>query len=433
MRNKCGACPFFIMSRVSLGKVNTRMLQKLSIAVSLALLLISAAAYAAASQPVAVTTFACSGNKSQRVGPCPHGGEPSFLIQGSDGNFYGTSFVSSEGDQSQPNGGTVFSVTPSGQFTLLHTFLPGAKNNYPNGNNPGSITEASDGNLYGVTFNGGVPEQGVVYRVGRKSGFKVIHQFCSVRNCTDGIIASKLVAGLDGNLYGLTIAGGTGSCFAGCGTIFRVVPATGTYEVMFNFDGKADGDHPISLTLAPDGSFYGFSGAIFHYVPATGDFQSLPGTTFPLFGLDGSFPTDSMVIANGKIYGLYTIYQMGGAGLFEVNLDGSNLNLFPRYNTTVSGGSPSGVLLASDGNLWVAEHVANNFSGDLISLSLSTGMVLKTLKPFGVHAAVGALPTALLQVKDGTLWGTTTMFGKVPAGHFGDGVVYRLNAGLPPR
>jgi uncharacterized repeat protein (TIGR03803 family) len=408
------------------------MSQKVFIALSLALLLGSAAAHAANPQPVAVTTFACSGNKAQRVGPCPHGGEPGSLIQGSDGNFYGTTFVSSEGNQSQPNGGTVFSVTPKGQFSLLHTFLPGVKNNYPNGNNPSSITEGSDGNLYGVTSNGGVPGDGVLYRVGRKSGFKVIHSFCSATNCTDGYIPETIVAGTDGNLYGLTIAGGTGNCFAGCGTIFRVVPATGTYEVVFNFDGKADGDRPGSLTLAPDGSFYGFSGVIFHYVPATGDFQVLPGTMFPLFGDDGSVPR-GMFIANGKIYGLYTIYLIGGSGLFEVNLDGSNLHLFPEYNNTTTGGSPSGVLLASDGNLWVAEHVANNSNGDLIAVSLSTGTVLMTLKPFGINAAVGAPPAALLQVKDGTLWGTTTMFGKVSAGHFGDGVVYSLNAGLPPQ
>ena len=408
------------------------MSQKVLIGLSLALLLGSAAAHAANPKPVAVATFACSGTKTQRVGPCRHGGEPGSLIQGSDGNFYGTTFVSSEGNQSQPNGGTVFSVTPNGQFTLLHTFLPGAGNNYPNGNNPSSITEGSDGNLYGVTFNGGVPGHGVLYRVGRKSGFEVIHSFCSARNCTDGVIASELVAGLDGNLYGLTIAGGTGNCFAGCGTIFRVVPAPGTYEVVFNFDGKADGDRPGSLTLAPDGSFYGFSGAIFHYVPATGDFQVLPGTMFPLFGDDGSVPR-GMFIANGKIYGLYTIYLIGGSGLFEVNLDGSNLHLFPEYNTTTTGGSPGGMLVASDGNLWVAEQTANNFNGDLIAVSLSTGTVLKTLNPFSVNAAVGAPPSALLQVKDGTLWGTTTMFGKVSTGHFGDGVVYSLNAGLLPQ
>jgi hypothetical protein len=72
---------------------------------------------------------------------------------------------------------------------------------------------------------------------------------------------------------------------------------------------------------------------------------------------------------------------MGGAGLFEVNLDGSNLNLFPLYNTTSNGGSPSGVLLASDGNLWAAEHVASNVNRDLIAFSLSTGTLLKTLGP----------------------------------------------------
>jgi uncharacterized repeat protein (TIGR03803 family) len=406
------------------------MSQKIFIALSLALLLGSAAAHAANPQPVAVATFACSGNKAQRVGPCPHGGEPGSLIQGSDGNFYGTTFVSSEGNLSLPNGGTVFSVTPNGKFTLLHTFLPGVKNNYPNGNHPDSITEGSDGNLYGVTFDGGVPGGGVLYRVSRKSGFQLIHQFCSAKNCTDGYLPETMVAGTDGNLYGLTRAGGTGNCFAGCGTIFRVVPATGTYEVVFNFDGHADGNLPGSLTLAPDGSIYGFSGAIFHYVPATGDFQLLPGTAFPRFNGDfGSFPTTSMVIASGKLYGLYTIYKIGGAGLFEVNLDGSNLKLFPEYNTTPNGVVPTGMLLASDGNLWVAQNLPNN----LVALSLSTGTVLKTLKPFSINAAVGATPAALLQVKDGTLWGTTAMFGKVSAGHFGDGVVYSLNAGLPPR
>jgi len=410
------------------------MSRNFSIALCLALLLASAAAYATTPQAVAVKTFACSGNKSQRIGPCPQGGEPNFLIQGSDGNFYGTALVSSEQNLSGPSGGgTVFSLTPSGTFTVLHTFVRGTDKNYPNGNNPGPLTEGSDGNLYGETFAGGVSGHGVVYRVSKKGKFQVIHQFCSATNCADGYNGEKMVAGKDGNLYGLTVAGGTGNCSGGCGTIFRVVPATGAYEVVFNFNGSTDGAAPISLTLAPDGSFYGFSTALFHYTPATGDFQLIPGTTFPLFGLDPSAPTSRMVISNRKIYGLYSIYEIGGSGLFELNLDGTNLKLFPRYNTTFSGGAPSGLLLASDGNLWVAEQLANNSNGDLIALSLSTGTVLKTLKPFSINGAVGALPAALLQVKDGTLWGTTTMFGKVSAGHFGDGAVYSLNAGLPPQ
>jgi len=405
---------------------------KLSTALVLALLLSSAAAYAANPQPVVVNTFVCSGNNVQRLGPCPNGGEPSFLIQGTDGNFYGTAFVSSEQDLSQQNGGTVFSVTPGGTFTLLHTFLPGAAKNYPAGNNPGQLIEGPDHNLYGTTFRGGLNDFGVLYRLSRKSGFQIIHKFCSAKNCTDGYNGGSLVAGVDGNLYGLTSAGGTGGCQGGCGTIFRVVPATGIYEVVFNFNGSTDGAFPFSLTLAPDGSFYGFSGAIFHYVPATGAFQLLAATSFPRFGFDPSAPFTNMVITNGKIYGLYTVYQIGGAGLFEVNLDGSNLNLFPEYDTNFSGGSPSGLLLASDGNFWVAEQF-NGSAGDIISLSPSSGTVLQTLTPFSTSAAVGIDPAALIQVKDGTFWGTTTAYGKAPAGHFGNGVVFNLSAGLPPQ
>ena len=52
--------------------------------------------YAASQEPVAVYTFTCTGNASQRVGPCPQGGRPISLIQGSDSNFYGAAQVSSE-------------------------------------------------------------------------------------------------------------------------------------------------------------------------------------------------------------------------------------------------------------------------------------------------------------------------------------------------
>jgi hypothetical protein len=171
---------------------------------------------------------------------------------------------------------------------------------------------------------------------------------------------------------------------------------------------------------------------IFHYVPTTGEFKTLSGTTFPNFGFDPSAP-NGKVTANGKIYGLYSVYEIGGSGLFEADLDGSNLHLFARYNTTRSGGTPTDIVLASDGNLWVADQVGSNSNGDLIALSLSEGTVVRRLTPFGPSSAVGANPATLLQVNDGTFWGTTIKDGMVSAGHFGDGVVFRLNAGLPPQ
>jgi uncharacterized repeat protein (TIGR03803 family) len=402
-------------------------MKKLWLAVLFALL---ASCYAASSQPVSIT-FTCQGSPLQRIGPCPNGGIPYSLLQGSDGNFYGIAQVSSEGGSN--NGGTVFSLTSRGKVTILHTFVAGTDGTYSNGNNPGLLVEGSDGRLYGTTLRGGVGN-GVLFRVNRNgSGFRVIHKFCSAANCTDGLAPTALVVGKDGNLYGTTFAGGTGSCSGGgCGTIFKTIPSSGTYEVVFNFpDQITDGYEPLSLILGPNGSLYGNSGPLFQYTPATGDFQVI--LKFPLVDGELSNGTAAVVGPNGNLYGLYFVIGQSGVGLFEVQPDGSNLQLFPFYNNLFGGGTPGGLLLASDGNIWLADSSGANGSGDIISLSPSDGTLLRTFTPFGTSAAVGAYPAGIIQAKNGTLCGTTTDFGKAPSGHFGAGTAFSLNVGLPPR
>src|SRR5258706_13476840 len=86
--------------------------------------LLAGSSYGASSQPVVAFTFVCKTSQVQGSGPCPKGGRPGPLIQGSDGNFYGTAQVSSEGT-SQPNGGTGFLLTPARIFKLIHTFAEG--------------------------------------------------------------------------------------------------------------------------------------------------------------------------------------------------------------------------------------------------------------------------------------------------------------------
>jgi uncharacterized repeat protein (TIGR03803 family) len=416
---------------------------KLTLIVFFALL--AASAYAANPQPVAVYTFLCTGNAFERIGSCPDGGRPDALIQGSDGNFYGNAQDSMEGS-STPTGGTVFSLTPAGKFTLLHTFAPGANKTYPNGNLPGLLTEGPDGKLYGDTLFGGVGGcngycgSGVLYRVNKDgSGFRILHKFCSQSNCTDGGGGAITGVGSDGNLYGASFSGGTGNCgsfYVGCGVIFRVTPSTGAYEVAFSFPGSTD-EFPSSLIVMPDGTFYGLdSGSLgerlFHYTPSTGAFQSV-ALNFPQFN---GLPSAGGMLAlgpNGNFYGIYHIYAKSGLGLFEVQPDGSNLQLFPFYTTREGGGSPDGLLLASDGNFWVADYNGNSGYGDIITLSPSAGTVIQRLTPFSGSAAVGAYPAEIIQAKDGTLWGSTYQYGKASAGHFADGTVFSLNDGLPPR
>jgi uncharacterized repeat protein (TIGR03803 family) len=419
---------------------------KCLVALLFALLAVSAA-YASGPQPVVAFTFECKTSGFQGQGPCPNGGRPDSLTQGSDGNFYGAAQDSMEGS-STPTGGTVFSVTPAGKFTLLHTFAPGPNKNYPNGNLPSLLIEGSDGKLYGTTLFGGVGGcngycgSGVLYRVSKNgTGFQVIHKFCSASNCSDGGFGI-LVAGTDGNIYGSSFSGGTGNCggfYQGCGTIFRVTPSSGTYQVVVNFDISTIGAFPSGLTLAADGTFYGFdsgssSESLFHYTPASGAFTTV-AVKFPA-GPNGlpSHPASTPAFgANGNIYGLYVIYGTSGEGLFELHVDGSNLQLFPFYTTVAGGGSPDGLLLATDGNFWVAEFNGKSGYGDIITLSPADGTLLQRLTPFSAPGAAGAYPAEIIQAKDGKLWGSTYQGGKAPQGFFSDGTVFSLNVGLPPR
>jgi sugar lactone lactonase YvrE len=146
---------------------------------------------------------------------------------------------------------------------------------------------------------------------------------------------------------------------------------------------------------------------------------------------------DLTVGPNGNFYGLYGIYGVSGEGVFEVHVDGSNLQLFPFYTTVDGAGAPDGLLLASDGNFWMAVSTGssggNTSYGDIIALSPADGTLIKTIRPFNAAGTLGAFPEMLMQAEDGTLWGTTDQYGKAPTGQFGDGTVFSLNAGLPPK
>jgi uncharacterized repeat protein (TIGR03803 family) len=79
------------------------------------------------------------------------------LTQGSDGNLYGNTY------QGGAFGlGTVFEITPSGTETVLHSFAGGSSD----GANPSAnLVQSSDGNLYGSTGAGGAGGHGTFFKV----------------------------------------------------------------------------------------------------------------------------------------------------------------------------------------------------------------------------------------------------------------------------
>jgi uncharacterized repeat protein (TIGR03803 family) len=226
------------------------------------------------------------------------------LVQGMDGNFYGTS-----SDGGNEFSGSVFRVTPNGALTTLYTFCPDG--NCDDGRYPyAGLIQATDGNLYGTTYQGGVFNCGTVFKITREgilttlysfpgdvtycdnpiagliegadrnfygttantlnvgTVFRItpggtlttLHLFCEEVNCGDGRYPEAgLIQASDGNFYGTTSAGGVDNCSSGCGTVFRITP-TGTLTSVYHFCAEApcyDGESPRAGLVESAGVFYG--------------------------------------------------------------------------------------------------------------------------------------------------------------------------------
>jgi uncharacterized repeat protein (TIGR03803 family) len=141
---------------------------------------------------------------------------PSGLIQGGDGNFYGT--TQSGGPNGEPNSwGTVFQVSPSGNYVNLHSFTFSRSGGFfPS---PG-LVQGNDGSLYGTTGSGGRLGKGTLFRVSTNGSIIVL---CSFGGSNGNVPVPALMQGGDGNFYGVTSSGGKSTnCSAGCGTVFGV-------------------------------------------------------------------------------------------------------------------------------------------------------------------------------------------------------------------
>jgi len=203
------------------------------------------------------------------------------LIQGGDGNFYGTTASGGANHcvnipQEGGNCGTVFKLTPTGVETVIYSFGVSASD----GVEPtGSLVQGSDGNLYGTTLNGGANSCsvsggthncGTVFKITISGVETVLHSFgegwSSGFLSQDGIAPQgSLIQGNDGAFYGTTVSGGRGGCgtYFGCGTVFRITSG-GAITILYEFALKApsDGYGPSQyLVQATDGSFYGTTGS----------------------------------------------------------------------------------------------------------------------------------------------------------------------------
>jgi uncharacterized repeat protein (TIGR03803 family) len=351
---------------------------------------------------------------------CPDGENPNSLIQSSDGNFYGTAPFS--GSDTTTSFGTVFKVTPSGQLTVIYTFLPNQSGQYPNGANPTSLIEGNDGFLYGTTiFGGNSNRAGVVFKLSKTGVIHILHKFCSLAQCADGSAPDHLMLASDGDFYGATQQqGNTG------GVLFRITP-TGSYKVLHTFDLNAEGPAGLGMIEASDGNLYGTT--VGAQTVITSLFRLTSAGQFTVLHIFhyAQFPDSPPIqAANGKLYGALSRFSdQVRLGIFECNLAGQEFQQIP-LQISFNGSIPH-ILQASDRNLWgttVGDGDANN--GTIISLSPHG----KTLQNVSFEGTNGSVPDAVIQGSDGTILGVAERGGSVAQGKVASGVVFTLNTGL---
>jgi uncharacterized repeat protein (TIGR03803 family) len=131
--------------------------------------------------------------------------DASGLIKGSDGNFYGTTLEGGAHGAKLSTGGTVFSFsTGSGNDSIVYSFGSFSGDGAQPG---GGVIQGSDGNLYGTTSNGGSYQSGTVFMVTPSGAETILYSFGSVSGDGDGP-AAGLIQASDGSFYGTTSTGG---------------------------------------------------------------------------------------------------------------------------------------------------------------------------------------------------------------------------------
>jgi uncharacterized repeat protein (TIGR03803 family) len=375
------------------------------------------------------------------------GEEPSRLVQGTDGNFYGVTTEGGGANKGCSNDfedtcGTVFTITPNGMLTTLYNFC--SLSNCADGYQPGApLVQGTDGIFYGTTnVGGGAKSDGTVFKITPSGILTTLYTFCSQSNCADGAYPGMagLIQGADGDFYGTTAAGGIiiEQGYEGFGTIFKIT-SSGKFTTLHRFDGT-DGEGPnMALVQASNLEFYGTT-----YSGGSGACGSGCGTVFSItpsgvltrlhsFHVsDGQGPGPLVQSTDGSFYG-----TTGGGGAYS---GGTVFKLTPGFPLvtlhdfvpSTEGSCPNSLFQGTDGHFYGTAYFGGT-GDDGTLFSVTPSGTLTTLYNFTFGGPDGGNPRSVVQLTDGTFYGSTYFGGTVGDNcPNGCGVLFSLPVGLEP-
>ncbi len=266
-------------------------------------------------------------------GETPFGG----LVQASNGKLYG---MTSEGGSL--GYGVIFEFDP---ITSVYTVKVNL-DEVPTGASPyGNLIEAANGKLYGLCRKGGINFDGTLFEYDPISN--VLTKKLDFKNTPRGAAPyGSLFEATNGKLYGLTSKGGS----QGEGVLFSYVISTNTFSKLFDFEtGGFKGQEPLGSLIQIGTKLYGLaynsiggSGALFNFDITTNSYDEL--RQFVFLGNDGLSPLGTLTELGGNLYGMT---KNGKGPGFSITSDGV---LF-KYETLLSNYSVLKTFVGTSGSV----------------------------------------------------------------------------------
>jgi uncharacterized repeat protein (TIGR03803 family) len=331
---------------------------------------------------------------------CADGSGPTALIRATDGNFYGTTAYGGANCVATGGCGTVFKITLDGTLTTLYSFcsIGGCEDGYYP---VAGVIQAIDGNFYGTTDSGGTncatPADGcgTVFKITPSGVLTTLYSFCQQSGCPDGNEPGTLIQATNGELYGSTYIGGTAEayCNSGCGTLFKITP-DGAFTTLYSFDAT-DGSNPSAPPLqASDGNFYGTTccsgvggGGTIYKLSPSGALSTLHSFCFHANCREpGSVPLGLVQDTNGDFYGATERVFIDGCTNDCGTIYSFSIGLKPFVETQLASGRVGASVTILGTNLAGATGVS--FNGTEATIIANSGSAIETTVPAGATSGL---------------------------------------------